>query len=118
MGYVLIFFRKARRHEDAEGATKAGSGSDKAYAEDYQRVFGEFIHHFPYFGMRSAEDAEDLAASFEATKSLYRSLFDEEYSYPSVRAGKCHKEGAKTCHKCNSRPGPDTIKCKKCKSSR
>src|SRR3954454_15487898 len=31
------------------------------YAEDCERVFGFFLHHFPYFGMRGEEDAANLA---------------------------------------------------------
>lgn len=92
----------------------------RAYFSDCQRVFGEFIHHYPYFGMKDAEEAAELEDSFEATKHLYKSLFGEEYGLISIRAGKCHKPGTSSCHKCNSRPkpGPDTIKCKRCKSSR
>jgi len=28
------------------------------YAEDCEKVFGYFMHHFPYFGMRGEEDAK------------------------------------------------------------
>jgi hypothetical protein len=30
------------------------------YQEDCSRIFGYFLHHFPYFGMRGEEDAENL----------------------------------------------------------
>ncbi len=50
----------------------------KAYHRDSKKVFGGYMHHYPYFGMRGAEDAEDLKQSFERTKDLYLDLFDEE----------------------------------------
>lgn len=45
------------------------------YAEDCERVFGYFLHHFPYFGMRSSEDAANLAAAVVNTKRLYEKEF-------------------------------------------
>jgi hypothetical protein len=34
------------------------------YAEDCDNVFGYFLHHFPYFGMRGEEDAANLVSAF------------------------------------------------------
>src|SRR5437879_2492928 len=45
------------------------------YAEDCDKVFGCFLHHFPYFGMRGAEDAANLAKAAENTRRLYRQEF-------------------------------------------
>jgi len=45
------------------------------YAEDCDKVFGCFLHHFPYFGMRGAEDAANLARAAEMTQRLYRQEF-------------------------------------------
>ena len=45
------------------------------YAEDCQNIFGYFLHHFPYFGMRGKEDAENLKNAFEETKALLASEF-------------------------------------------
>ena len=45
------------------------------YAEDCERVFGYFLHHFPYFGMRGADDAADLRAAAERMSALY----DQEF---------------------------------------
>jgi hypothetical protein len=47
------------------------------YAEDCQSIFGYFLHHFPYFGMRSDEDAQDLKDAFEQTKDLFQEEFGE-----------------------------------------
>lgn len=45
------------------------------YAEDCERVFGYFLHHFPYFGMRGDEDAANLAAAAVNMKRLYEQEF-------------------------------------------
>src|SRR6267378_1075366 len=45
------------------------------YAEDCDKMFGCFLHHFPYFGMRGAEDAANLAKAAENTRRLYRREF-------------------------------------------
>src|SRR6266849_4883328 len=47
------------------------------YAEDCQNVFGYFLHHFPYFGMRGEEDAANLAEAGRTTKRLYEQEFGE-----------------------------------------
>lgn len=47
------------------------------YAEDCNHVFGYFLHHFPYFGMRGDEDAANLAAAAATMNRLYRQEFDE-----------------------------------------
>lgn len=47
------------------------------YGPDCERVFGFFLHHFPYFGMRNAEDAANLARSWDNTIDLYRRHFGE-----------------------------------------
>ena len=36
----------------------------RKYAEDCQHIFGRFLHHFPYFGMRGATDKQDLNEAF------------------------------------------------------
>jgi len=45
------------------------------YAEDCQNVFGNFLHHFPYFGMRGEGDAKNLAAAARNMKRLYQQEF-------------------------------------------
>jgi hypothetical protein len=56
------------------------------YAEDCQNVFGYFLHHFPYFGMRGEEDAANLAEAGRTTKRLYEEEFAETIS---SRASMC-----------------------------
>ena len=47
------------------------------YAEDCQNVFGYFLHHFPYFGMRGEQDAADLKAAAERLHELHMREFGE-----------------------------------------
>lgn len=47
------------------------------YAEDCQQVFGYFLHHFPYFGLRGAEDAAQLAQAGADMERLYQAEFGE-----------------------------------------
>lgn len=45
------------------------------YANDCTTIFGYFLHHFPYLGMRSSEDAKRLATLFANTQDLYLQEF-------------------------------------------
>ena len=47
------------------------------YADDCKAVFGEFMHHFPYFGLRGKEDAETLESTFKTTIEAYIAAFGE-----------------------------------------
>lgn len=51
----------------------------RAYAADCFRVFGFFLHHFPYFGMRGEDDAKALHETFEQAKADWREVFGEPH---------------------------------------
>jgi len=97
----------------------------RAYAVDCEKLFGEFLHHYPYFGMRGEEDAQNLEDTFEETKILYAQLFGEDYctefkGKEISDSASCHKcSGSVKCHKCTSAPpgSPDTIQCHKCRAN-
>ncbi len=57
------------------------------YAEDCQNVFGFFLHHFPYFGMRGEQDAANLAEAGRTTRRLYEEEFGA--TLPSRAAALC-----------------------------
>lgn len=40
------------------------------YIADCEAVFGSYLHHFPYFGLRGPEGAAALDAAFERTQQL------------------------------------------------
>jgi hypothetical protein len=48
----------------------------RAYARDCEAIFGEFMHHNPYFGMNGDALARDT--SFEETNAIYQKLFGED----------------------------------------
>ena len=50
----------------------------RAYVRDCSKIFGRYLHHFPYFGMRGEQDALDLKKAFEKTSQGYKNLFGEE----------------------------------------
>jgi len=47
----------------------------RAYADDCQRIFGFFLHHFPYFGLRGPADEQALKDAYVDTLELYREAF-------------------------------------------
>ena len=42
-----------------------------AYVRDCEFLFGGFLHHFPYFGMRGPEDRAALQSAFDESRSLF-----------------------------------------------
>lgn len=43
----------------------------QAYARDCDYLFGHFLHHFPYFGMRGPEDYMALQSAFDDSRELF-----------------------------------------------
>lgn len=70
----------------------------EAYAPDCERAFGFFLHHFPYFGLRSEQDAADLADAYTETLERYREAWGEPApgTWISEDAAKCHKQSCRT----------------------
>jgi hypothetical protein len=46
-----------------------------AYFRDTQALFGKYLHHYPYFGMRGKADEARLATAFEETKRLFHAEY-------------------------------------------
>jgi hypothetical protein len=49
------------------------------YARDCQAVFGYFLHHFPYVGLRGMEDLVAHQRVGERMRELYEETFDEPF---------------------------------------
>lgn len=49
----------------------------RKYAADCEAIFGYFLHHYPYFGLRGDDDAKALQSAFEMTQSLHAREFGE-----------------------------------------
>ncbi len=57
------------------------------YAEDCEKVFGYFLHHYPYLGMRGEEDAAAHAANLAATARIYQQEFGEAPPFDAAFCG-------------------------------
>lgn len=64
------------------------------YYQDCENIFGYFVHHYPYFGMRDEQEKQDLMDAFEETKQLYYQHFGESYIGMATRckAPKCRTQ--------------------------
>lgn len=70
----------------------------KKYLEDCEKVFGGFLHHFPYFGLRGEEDAIDLENAFQETLRLYQLVFNESMLKPQMSdAAHCKRACVSYC---------------------
>jgi hypothetical protein len=49
----------------------------RKYAADCSAIFGGFLHHFPYFGLRGEEDERALREAYRATLELMRCEYGE-----------------------------------------
>ncbi len=45
------------------------------YHDDCQLIFGFYLHHFPYHGVRSEQDAKDLKQAFIVAQKLWFDAF-------------------------------------------
>ena len=61
------------------------------YAADCELIFGHFLHHFPYFGMRDEQDMRNLNDAFGETRELYALHFGKSFTgeAPKCKAPKC-----------------------------
>ena len=77
------------------------------YAQDCQIIFGYFLHHFPYFGMRGEEDASNLRSAWDETCSIYRKRFGDlsDLWVNSARCPNCgRRKHGDNSHTMNVRP--------------
>ena len=58
------------------------------YHQDCQMVFGYYVHHFPYFGMRGQEDVNALNTAFEETMALFNEHFGQTKADASTSLNK------------------------------
>lgn len=54
------------------------------YRADCRHVFGQFIHHFPYFGMRGEEDKLALQEAFETGRKVFEAKYGVNYDAESI----------------------------------
>ncbi|MCI0557471.1 MAG: hypothetical protein MN733_03170 [Nitrososphaera sp.] len=61
----------------------------RKYEADCSFLFGRFLHHFPYFGMRGPDDARALDRAGEWTFSLFKRHFGRDVQAGSICSGSC-----------------------------
>ena len=61
----------------------------RAYMADCNALFGEYLHHYPYFGMLSEENREQWTQVQDASADLWMKLFDEPLYVTDNVAQKC-----------------------------
>lgn len=74
------------------------------YAADCEAVFGYFLHHFPYIGLRGAADLDAHAQVGARMQQLYEATFGEPYlraapagtAYSGASTGSAAYSGAST----------------------
>ncbi|MEN3368227.1 MAG: hypothetical protein V7609_370 [Verrucomicrobiota bacterium] len=71
------------------------------YAEDCDLIFGRFLHHFPYLGLRGEQDAARLQHDWENMKALYEAEFGDKIAATAQTSG---DDGPEVC-------GPDPDSC-------
>jgi hypothetical protein len=69
-----------------------------AYRRDCDELFGDFMDHYPYFGMRGAADAQALEDAYADTVERYRNAFGEP------PAGTWISSDAATCKRTACKP--------------
>ncbi|PZR75267.1 MAG: hypothetical protein DLM73_05780 [Chthoniobacterales bacterium] len=67
------------------------------YEKDTKLVFGSFLHHFPYFGLRGKDDRKALHRAFKKTKELYRNTFGTPMRSPIGKYGNAGSSCSRAC---------------------
>jgi hypothetical protein len=62
------------------------------YYDDCHMLFGRFIHHFPYFGLRGMKDATDLEKAFVQTRALFQEHFQVSFGYEEAKPTDCRDD--------------------------
>ena len=47
----------------------------RTYMDACQHIFGHYFHHYPYFGARGKEDADNLNIAFDVVQALHNTEF-------------------------------------------
>lgn len=81
------------------------------YRADCDEVFGHFMDHFPYAGLRGEEDRRAWREAFARTRRLFRKQFGADIdTEPAASACRNHGDGSDCCIGCvtphSDRPRP------------
>jgi len=68
----------------------------KSYHTHTAKIFGSYLHHFPYFGLRGASDYQNLVIATRRTHELYLAEFGESLDAGGKAANESDVVSAKT----------------------
>jgi hypothetical protein len=75
------------------------------YRADCDHMFGHFMDHFPYAGLRGEEDRRAWRGDFARTRRLFADHFGEEIgTQPAASACRNHGDGSDCCIGCIKTP--------------
>jgi hypothetical protein len=78
------------------------------YRADCDQVFGHFMDHFPYFGLRGEDDRRVWREDFAETRRLFKEHFGVEIgTQPAASACRNHGDGSDCCVGCIKPPAAD-----------
>jgi hypothetical protein len=78
------------------------------YRADCDRMFGHFMDHFPYAGLRSEDDRRAWRKDFAHTRGLFWEHFGIEIgTQPAASACRNHGDGSDCCVGCTKPPSTD-----------
>jgi hypothetical protein len=78
------------------------------YRADCDHVFGHFMDHFPYAGLRGEDDRRGWRADFARTRHLFAKHFGAEFgTQPTLSACRNHGDGSDCCVGCVSTQAAD-----------
>lgn len=85
------------------------------YAKDCEQIFGYFLHHYPYFGLRGEQDAANQAAAAINMRRLYQQEFGAQakpgdIAYCGRASDKANAEQATYCGRA-AEPAIDAAYC-------
>jgi hypothetical protein len=73
----------------------------RSYQADCQKVFGYYLHHYPYFGIHDADDRKALDDAFAETQRVYELHFGNNPAVDSDAARckdhSCHAPSSCAC---------------------
>jgi hypothetical protein len=71
------------------------------YRDDCERIFGQFLDHFPYAGLRGEDDRRAWRDDFAQTQALFKEHFDVEIgTEPAASVCNNHGNGSECCVGC------------------
>jgi hypothetical protein len=79
----------------------------RAYMRDCNELFGEYLHHYPYFGMLGEKNRQQWLEAQSDSESLWREIFNESLYSQTLEAQKCPQ--ACPCHIDQITSGSSTI---------